>query len=289
MPSEDKKYPKVTTGTVIINRLGKVFLMRSETRFQKQYHIPGGHVEWGETLEDCLKREVKEETGLTVYAPEFIRPVEFVFSPYYDENRHIIPLDFAVRTDDEETAVQLDDREGVAYAWFTEDEINSSKEIEATTKETILMYFESKKKDSQCAEYKSGWQRAVADYQNLQKEVRERRQEMAQMSEQQILEEFIPVYDNLKLAINNEQLTNNKDPWLQGVRYVAKQFSGILKAHNIEEIKTVGEKLDTKFHETVGEEESDTESGIILKEVDGGYIMGGRVIKVAKVIISKRI
>ncbi|OGH82112.1 MAG: nucleotide exchange factor GrpE, partial [Candidatus Magasanikbacteria bacterium RIFOXYB1_FULL_40_15] len=49
----------------------------------------------------------------------------------------------------------------------------------------------------QCEEYKAGWMRAQADYQNLQKEVENRRSEWARMSEAQILEDFIPVYDHL--------------------------------------------------------------------------------------------
>ena len=49
--------------------------------------------------------------------------------------------------------------------------------------------------------------------------------------------------------------------------------------------------LDTKLHEAVGEEDppagGDHPHGTILKEVEGGYTMNGRVVKVAKVIISK--
>jgi len=141
---------------------------------------------------------------------------------------------------------------------------------------------------TQAEEYKAGWQRALADYRNLQKEVASMRSQWAQMSEQRILEEFIPVYDHLKLAINNEQMASDKSPWLEGVRHVARQFDGILKAHNAEEIKTVGEKFDPQLHEAVIEEESEGKAaGIILKEVEGGYKMGDRVIKPAKVIISK--
>ena len=56
----------------------------------------------------------------------------------------------------------------------------------------------------------------------------------------------------------------------------------------MEEIKTVGEKFDPKFHESVGEEAVEgKEHGLIVKEIDGGYVMRGRVVKVAKVVIAK--
>ena len=286
----EKKYPKVTTGVVIINREGKFFFMRHATRFNQQLHIPGGHVEWGETLESCVKREVLEETGLTIYNPEFIRPVEFVLSPDYDETRHIIPLDFAVHTDDPENAVRLDQREGVEYVWLSPDEIVKRDDIEPITKETIQIYFQKQQKDKECSDYKLGWQRAVADYQNLQKETAARRSEWASLSEQTILEEFIPVYDNFKKAFGSKQTTDNRqqESWVQGIEYIKKQFRDILKNYGVEEIKTVGERFDPVRHESVGDEEAEgKEPGTILREADGGYMMKNRIIKVARVIIAK--
>jgi len=136
----------------------------------------------------------------------------------------------------------------------------------------------------ECEEYKSGWQRALADYKNLQREISERRAEWVQMSEQQILEEFIPVYDHLKMAVVG---VGDSGPWLEGVKHVLRQFSEILKNHGVEEIKTVGEKFDPTLHEAVGEEDGDAEAGTILKEISAGYTMGSRTIKAAKIIVKK--
>ncbi len=141
---------------------------------------------------------------------------------------------------------------------------------------------------SEAEEYKANWQRALADYRNLQKETMAMRSQWAKMSEENILQNFIPVYEYLKLAINNEQLANDKNPWLEGVRHVIRQFAGVLKSYGVEEIKTVGEKFDPHWHEAIGEEEAeDREAGFILKEVESGYKMGDKVIKPARVIISK--
>lgn len=153
-------------------------------------------------------------------------------------------------------------------------------------------FFNKKCKDcekykQEVEEYKAGWQRAQADYQNLKKEIESMRGEWVRMSEQQILEEFLPVYDNLQLAVNSEKLADNKDPWLEGVRYVGKQFEKILKDHNVEKIKTVGEMFNPCLHEAVGEEDSDLPEHTIIKETEAGYVMKGKVIKVAKVIVAK--
>ncbi|MDO9509861.1 MAG: nucleotide exchange factor GrpE [Candidatus Magasanikbacteria bacterium] len=154
-----------------------------------------------------------------------------------------------------------------------------------------------------CEEYKNGWQRALADYKNLQNEINNRRGEWAQMSETQILEEFIPVYENFKKAFNHHPEVNpdNKEQktfknWIEGIGFIMKQFGDILKAHGVEEIKTVGEKFDPKFHEAVSALVPDSddsvqgknqESGMIVKELEGGYKVGDKVIKAAKVIVNK--
>lgn len=140
-----------------------------------------------------------------------------------------------------------------------------------------------------CEEYKSGWQRALADYQNLQRETTARRSEWAQMSKLQILEDFIPVYDNFKKAFAMKPVQEGApENWAKGIQFIMKQFGDVLKNHQIEEIKTVGEQFDPTRHESVGEEMAEgKQAGVIIREAEGGYLLGGKVVKVAKVIIAK--
>lgn len=142
------------------------------------------------------------------------------------------------------------------------------------------------KSKAEAEEYKIGWQRALADYQNLQKETSSRRAEWAQMSEQQILEEFIPVYEHLKMSMNG--VADESNPWIDGVKHVLKQFADILKSHGVEEIKTVGERFDPKYHEAIGHEAIEgAGEDEIVKEISGGFKMGDRVIKAARVMVNK--
>ena len=144
---------------------------------------------------------------------------------------------------------------------------------------------------AQAEEYKTNWQRALADYQNLQKETMAMRSQWAKMSEENILQNFIPVYENFKKAFSASPSADGDKQWQgwkQGIEYIMKQFGDALKSYNVQEIKTVGEKFDPRLHEAISEEEAeDREAGFILKEVEGGYKMGEKVIKPARVIISK--
>lgn len=149
---------------------------------------------------------------------------------------------------------------------------------------------ECEKLKIECEEYKTNWHRALADYQNLQKETATRRAEWAQMSEQQILEEFIPVYEHLKAAfgLRTTDYSTEQQKWIDGIAHIMNQFNSILKSHGVEEIKTVGEKFNPELHEAVGHEPMEgAGEDEIIKEISGGYTMGGRVIKAARVIVAK--
>lgn len=187
------------------------------------------------------------------------------------------------------------EEENVAPNESEESLLGDNNEIKETTGFFNRKCKNCKEYEEKTEEYKKDWQRALADYKNLQKETSERRGEWAQMSKTMILEDFIPVYDNFKTAFYHHPVLNADNEehkqiksWVDGIGYIMKQFGDVLKSHGIEEIKTVGEKFDPALHESVGEEEVERkESGMIVREVAGGYKMGDKVVKVARVIISK--
>ncbi|MFA5211538.1 MAG: nucleotide exchange factor GrpE [Patescibacteria group bacterium] len=170
---------------------------------------------------------------------------------------------------------------------MTEEQIKPKTKI----RQIKISETELDKLKNETAEYKSGWQRARADYENLLRETEIKRKEYLDWSRAQILEEFIPIYDNFKKAFSVEfgEIDQKTENWKKGIEYIMKQFRSVLANNNIEEIKTVGEKFDANLHEAVSEEEGQNgeESGIILKEIEAGYLMNGKIIKVAKVITSK--
>lgn len=300
--------PEAVVGVYILNKNGK-FLMAHSPKW-KTLSLPGGHIEFGETSEQAVIREAKEETGLDVFDPTFLRIVEVVKSEEFGVNRHLVGLQYFVTTDAEENEVKVDGKEITDYVWLTPEECLVSNDIEEREKETIRVYLEKYSKNKkqnlfskkckncekaikEAEDYKAGWQRAQADYKNLQKEISEMRSEWVRMSEQQILEDFIPVYDNFKKAfVHHPELEGDEagkkiKNWIDGVGFIMKQFENVLKSHSVEEIKTVGEIFNPEQCEAVGEEESDQPEHTILKEVDAGYMMKGKVIKVAKVIVAK--
>lgn len=106
-------YPEPTVSAVIFNPDGKVLLCRSH-KWENKYVIPGGHIELGEKMEDALKREIQEETGLSIYDIKLISLKESIFSDTFQEKKHFIFIDYVCKTDS--GMVFLND-EAEGYEW----------------------------------------------------------------------------------------------------------------------------------------------------------------------------
>ena len=133
-------------------------------------------------------------------------------------------------------------------------------------------------------EYK--WKRALADYQNLQKETAKEKAEFVKFANSAILMEILPVYENLKTSLEHAD-ENNHDAWLKGIKHVIKQFENILKDNGVEIINPVDSEFNPAEHEAVEKMETDDEKQVnkIAKVVKIGYKLHDRVIQAAKVVV----
>ncbi|MBL7058643.1 nucleotide exchange factor GrpE [Patescibacteria group bacterium] len=123
--------------------------------------------------------------------------------------------------------------------------------------------------------------RALADYQNLVKQNVREKQEFTKYANEQLLYEIIPVYDNLKISLEHFKEGGNHSSWLEGVKYVVKQFADALKNMGLEEITTEGKEFNYNTMEAL---EGDGKK--VKKEVKSGYKLNGKVIIPAKVILE---
>jgi 8-oxo-dGTP diphosphatase len=91
--------PVLAVGAVIWNHEDEIVLIRrGKAPRQDQWSIPGGHVEWGESLRDAVLREVREETGLSVEIAGLVDVVDLISRGESGEvMRHYVLVDFAAR------------------------------------------------------------------------------------------------------------------------------------------------------------------------------------------------
>lgn len=147
------------------------------------------------------------------------------------------------------------------------------------------------KKDA-IAELDAKWKRALADYQNLTKEMANERIRMRENAVRDVALAILPILDNFDaaMAASPAEALAAAGPaaenWAKGVGYIQKQMIELLNGLGVERIEAVGKPFDAGLMEAVGEEDGEGESGTVLKETCAGYTLGEAVIRPSKVIIS---
>jgi 8-oxo-dGTP diphosphatase len=118
----EKKYPKVGIGVMIINDNDEFLLgLRRSSHGAGEWCFPGGHLEWGETITACAKREVKEETGLDIDEVELISVGDEM--RYLDtEGKHYVGIGFIGIYQGGEPQLLEPDRYS-EWRWFSRSEL----------------------------------------------------------------------------------------------------------------------------------------------------------------------
>jgi nucleoside triphosphatase len=141
--SRTHRYPEPTVGALILNRKGQVLLARS-SKWRNRFTLPGGHIELGETVEEALKREIREEVGLEIEIIRFLQFQEAIYSPEFIYRKHFVFLDFLceAKTD----SVQIDNKEIQDFLWVNPQKAMEMN-VEPFSKKTIAKYLETRNKN----------------------------------------------------------------------------------------------------------------------------------------------
>lgn len=110
--------PLATVGALIVAPDGDILLVRSK-KWSDLYSLPGGKIEWGETREEALRREVQEETHLQLSEVKFALVQDSIFSPAFWQKKHFVMNDFIAYLDPQcpKESVYLNE-EAYAYKWI---------------------------------------------------------------------------------------------------------------------------------------------------------------------------
>lgn len=119
--------------------------------------------------------------------------------------------------------------------------------------------------------------RVLADYQNLEKRVREERTEWIRLANKDLLLRFLPVLDTLVLA--GKHIDN------QGLKLSIKQFEDVLKEEGLVKIEASGKEFDPHTMECF--QTIDGEEGKVLEEIRAGYMINEKVVRPAQVKVGK--
>jgi molecular chaperone GrpE len=132
-----------------------------------------------------------------------------------------------------------------------------------------------------------GWKKALADYQNLQKESDKRISQLNDIVLSSVVLELLPVFDNYEIALSHVPPEQKKESWVQGLEHTLKLWQNFLRDHKIERINSLGKNFDPNEHEAVGHVSDDKQPDqVVVQEVQSGYLCQQLVLRPAKVIIN---
>lgn len=146
-----------------------------------------------------------------------------------------------------------------------------------------------------CAEYLAGWKRAQADYANLKKEVEQERREFAKYANERLLSHLLPAIDQYEIALHfapvfdsaPEDIQKKFDNWFAGIKAVRGMWESAFKDIGLEKVPT-DQLFDPVMHEAVAEEEQEGKpSGTIIRVTQAGWRLHGKILRHAKVVLSK--
>ena len=173
----------------------------------------------------------------------------------------------------------------------TEDskEIKENKDTEKTSENKDL------KPEDKIKELEDKLARAYAEIENQRRRFEKEKDDAFDYGGFSLARETLNLIDNLersKLALENDENLKNSEPLkktLDHLNIIQKDMISILKKNNIEEIKSIDQKLDPNLHQAMMEVEDDKkEPGTVVQEIQKGFMMKDRLLRPALVAVSKK-
>ena len=173
----------------------------------------------------------------------------------------------------------------------TEDnnEIKENKDTEKASENKDL------KPEDRIKELKDKLARAYAEIENQRRRFEKEKDDAFDYGGFSLARETLNLIDNLersKLALENDENLKNSEPLkktLDHLNVIQKDMISILKKNNIEEIKSIDQKLDPNLHQAMMEVEDDNkEPGTVVQEIQKGFMMKDRLLRPSLVAVSKK-
>jgi molecular chaperone GrpE len=129
-------------------------------------------------------------------------------------------------------------------------------------------------------EYLDALQRLKAEFDNYRKWVARDQKELAARAHERLVRELVPVLDDLERALAHEG--NLED----GIRLIHRQLDEALTKEGLVEVETTG-MFDPHTQEALLAQPSDEAEGTVIEVLQKGYLLGDRVLRPARVVISQ--
>lgn len=147
---------------------------------------------------------------------------------------------------------------------------------------------------NQIEQYRDQALRAAADLENYRKRMMREKEETIRYANNSLLEKLLPVMDNFELglqaarAIATSDVNSQAREIISGLSMVERQLNDFFKDHGMESIEAVGNVFDPKLHDALSYQiDASLPEGQVISQLRKGYLLAGRLLRPASVIVSK--
>ncbi len=190
----------------------------------------------------------------------------------------VVEMEEKKETETPVTPQSENEEQGTSYAKATE--VETGNEATAEDGETAVNDVPPPEPD-----WKDLYARLLADFDNYKKRAARDREDTYRYAEADILGDILAVVDNLSLALSKAE--DKENPFVKGVSLVYDSMLSVLKTHGAEPFDSVGRELDTEKMEAIATLPSEEiEEGKVTNEVKRGWMLKGKVLRAAQVVVS---
>lgn len=140
--------------------------------------------------------------------------------------------------------------------------------------------------ESQLDESRDKFLRLFSEFDNFRKRVGKERIELAKTAAEGVITALLPVLDDLERA--SQVKSRDELGADDGVQLIFNKFKSILRQKGVEEVPAQGQAFDTDYHEAITHvpASDDQQKGMVVEEVQKGYMLNGKVIRFARVVVA---
>ncbi|NGQ94143.1 nucleotide exchange factor GrpE [Brevibacillus sp. SYP-B805] len=136
-------------------------------------------------------------------------------------------------------------------------------------------------------EHHNRYLRAMADMENMRKRLRKEMDDLTQYASLKVIAELLPALDNFERALAADKESLTVDSLLQGVSMVYRQMVQVFEREGLTPIEAAGKPFDPHHHQAVMQVEDPAfESGVVVEELQKGYMFKDRVVRPAMVKVN---
>jgi molecular chaperone GrpE len=137
-------------------------------------------------------------------------------------------------------------------------------------------------------EYKDLLLRKTAEFENFRKRIDRERQAVGEAAAADLLEELLPLVDDLDRALKADTGSEGAEAYRRGVELIHRRLNDLLRKRGVRPIEVAGADFDPHFHQAVAHEPAaGHREGEIVEEFQRGYMLGDKLLRPSMVKVAK--